>query len=389
MPLPRRSFIALAAPIAALAAAPARALASVPVPDTSPGTPTNPVIVAEAENGKRAFFGDMIKLHDGRLLVAYRESVAHINQDGRIMVVSSSDGGRTWSSPTLAVDTSIDDRDPKLVQLRDGTVLMNFFRTDWTGYPPGPATLVGTFVVRSTDGGSSWSAPVKVGTAMDGPSDVVVGAYYAGHAATHGPIVELPGGDLLVPLYGKLPEGGTGPATVVRSTDGGRTWPKENESLIGRAAGFDFQEPNLTLLKDGSLIAIIRTSVNIAYVSWSHDRGRTWTTPANTGVPASSHHQLLLRNGDILFTYGDLSGTFGPGRPTVGRIIQHPERAITAQRDILIYDAAIHGAPTSDQANPSSVELRPGRFLTITSDPYLAAIVGVYTQTGDYLDSGR
>jgi hypothetical protein len=387
--LPRRAFIALVAPIAALAAARPRALASVPVSDTSPGTPTNPVIVAEAGNGKRAFFGDMIELHDGRLLVAYRESAAHINQDGRIMVVWSSDRGRTWTSPVLAVDTSIDDRDPKLVQLRDGTVLMNFFRTDWTGYPAGPATLVGTFVVRSTDCGRSWSDPVKVGTAMDGPSEVIVGAYYAGHAATHGPILELPGGDLLVPLYGTLPEGGTGPATVVRSTDGGRTWPKENESVIGKAADFDFQEPNLTLLKSGSLISIIRTSVNIAYVSWSHDRGRTWTAPVTTGVRASSHHQLLLHNGDILFTYGDLSGIFGAGRPTVGRIIRHPERAVTAPRDILIYDAAVHGAPTSDQANPSSVELRPGRFLTITSDPYLAAIVGVYTRTADYLEARR
>jgi hypothetical protein len=384
----RRVSLTFTVAIAALAAAPASAIAGSPVPKAvgGPGTPTNPVIVAQAENGKRAFFGDMIKLRDGRLLVAYRESVAHINQDGRIMVVHSADQGRTWSTPRLAIDTPIDDRDPKLMQMRDGTVLLSFFRTDWTGYPAGPATIVGTFVARSTDGGASWSEPTKVGTAMDGPSDVVVGAYYAGHAATHGPILELPNGDLLIPLYGRLPEGGTGPATVVRSTDGGRTWLKENESVIGRAATFDFQEPNLSLLKDGSILAILRTSINIAYVSRSYDLGRTWTTPVSTGVPASSHHQLVLRNGDVLFTYGDLSGTFGPGRPTVGRIIQHPERDITAQRDILIYDAAIHGAPTTDQANPSSVELRPGRFLTITSDPYLAAIVGVYTRTGDYLD---
>lgn len=381
----RRLSVVLAAAVIALTA-PANAIAGPSSPDIPPGTPTDPVIVATAENGKRAFFGDMIKLHDGRLLVAYRESVAHINQDGRIMVVQSTDQGHTWSTPRLAIDTPIDDRDPKLVQTRDGTVLLSLFRTDWTGYPAGPATIVGTFVTRSTDGGASWSDLVKVGTAMDGPSDIVVGAYYAGHAATHGPIIELPNGDLLAPLYGRLPEGGTGPATVVRSTDGGRSWPKENESVIGKAANFDFQEPNLSLLKDGSILSIIRTSINIAYVSWSYDLGHTWTTPVSTGVPASSHHQLVLRNGDVLFTYGDLSGAFGRGRPTVGRILQHPERDITAQRDVLIYDAAIHGPATSDQANPSSVELRPGRFFTITSDPHIAAIVGVYTKTGDYLD---
>ena len=375
----RRVSVALLAPVAVIAAA-APAVAS-PSP---PGTPTDPVIVAPAESGKRAFFGDMIKLKDGRLLVAYRESVAHINQDGRIMVVQSRDQGRTWSMPAVAIDTPIDDRDPKLMQMRDGTVLMNFFRTDWTGYPGSPVTLVGTFVTRSTDQGGSWSTPIEVGTAMEGPSDVVTGAYYAGHAATHGPILELPNGDLLVPLYGRLPEGGTGPATVVRSTDGGRTWPAANESVIGRAATFDFQEPNLSLLKNGAILSVIRTSINIAYVSWSYDLGHTWTTPVSTGLPASSHHQLVLHNGDVLLTYGDLSGTFGPGRPTVGRILRHPERGVEAAKDILIYDAAIHGPATTDQANPSSVELRPNRYFTITSDPHLAAIVGVFTNHRDY-----
>ncbi|MCW3818917.1 glycoside hydrolase [Micromonospora sp. DR5-3] len=350
------------------------------------GTPTDPVIVATAPAGKKAFFADMVRLHDGRLLVAYRDSVAHINQDGRILVVESSDDGRTWSSPRVAVDTSIDDRDPKLMQTRDGTVLMNFFRTDWTGYPANPATLRGTYVTRSDDNGATWGEPVKVGTAMDGPSNVVVGAYYAGHAATHGPIVELADGDLLVPLYGRLPEGGRGPASVVRSTDGGLSWPKANESFIGVSDSFDFQEPNLSVLRDGTLMSIVRTSINIAYVSWSHDDGTTWTTPETTTLPASSHHQLMLRNGDMLLTYGDLSGQFGAGRPTAGRILMHPENGIEAKKDILVYDAAIHGPPTTDQANPSSVELSPGRYFTITSDPHIGSIVGIYTRNVDYLD---
>jgi hypothetical protein len=382
-----RALLALTVTVTSIAATATGAAASSGghPPADGPGTPTNPVVVASAEAGKRAFFGDMIKLHNGRLLVAYRESVAHINQDGRIMVVESADRGRTWSTPRVAIDTPIDDRDPKLMQTRNGAILLSFFRTDWTGYPPGPVTLVGTFVARSTDNGSSWSEPVEVGTAMEGPSTVVVGAYYAGHAATHGPITELPNGELLVPLYGRLPEGGTQPATVVRSRDGGRTWPKETESVIGRAADLDFQEPNLSLLRNGTILAILRTSLNIAYVSWSRDLGRTWTTPVSTGLPASSHHQLVLHNGDVLLTYGDLSGTFGPGRPTAGRILKHPERSIDARKDILIYDAAIHGPATTDQANPSSVELRPGHFFTITSDPHIAAIVGIYTDQRDYV----
>lgn len=356
-----------------------------PASGTGTGTREDPVIVATAPEGKKAFFADMVRLDDGRLLVAYRDSVAHINQDGRILVVESDDGGRTWSAPRVAIDTQVDDRDPKLMQMRDGTILMNFFRTDWTGYRENPATRLGTYVCRSVDGGATWSEPVLVGTAMSGPSDVVVWPYYAGYAATHGPILELANGDLLVPLYGHLPEGGSGPVSVVRSTDGGLTWPAENESFIGIPDGFNFFEPNLSLLRDGSLVSIIRTSIKWAYISWSYDAGASWSTPKATELPAISHHQLMLANGDMLLTYGDVSRQFGQGRPTVGRILKHPEDGVEGTRDLLIYDAAINGRPTGDQANPSSVELLPGRFFTITSDPYLRSIVGVYTCNVDYL----
>ncbi len=386
MPLPRRTLLTSIAVGATTVALGGRAAHADVRTTSGSGTRTDPVIVATAPTGRMAFFPDMIRLADGRLLVGYRDSISHIAQDGRILVVESSDDGRTWSAPRVAVDTSIDDRDPKLTQLRDGTILMNFFRTDWTGYPSqNPATLVGTFVARSTDGGRSWSEPVQVGTAMSGPSDVIVGAYYAGHAATHGPIVELSNGDLLVPLYGRLPEGGNGPATVVRSTDGGLTWPKSGEAFIGHTTGLDYQEPNLSVLRDGTLLSIIRTSRNIAYVSWSDDNGHTWSTPVDSGLPASSHHQLRLRNGAILFTYGDPSGKINAGRPTLGRILKHPERGIGDEHELLVYDAAINGAPTFDQANPSSVAFSPARFFTVTSDPYLKSIVGVYTNVSDYV----
>ncbi|GAA4572254.1 hypothetical protein GCM10023176_34790 [Micromonospora coerulea] len=93
----------------------------------------------------------------------------------------------------------------------------------------------------------------------------------------------------------------------------------------------------------------------------------------------------MLRNGDMLLTYGDLSKQFGAGRPTVGRVLQHPERGVDAKKDVLIYDAAVHGPATADQANPSSVDISPGRYFTISSDPHIASIVGVYTSVGDYL----
>ncbi len=378
MPIPRRSFVLGSTALGAgaslgLVASPAHAAVR------------GPVVVASAPAGRRAYFADMIRLQDGRLLVAYREGSGHISQDGRLMTVVSADEGRTWSAPRVALDAAVDDRDPKLVQLRDGTVLMNFFRTDWTGYPKGKATLIGTFVSRSTDGGTTWSSPVQVGSAMNERRGIAWKIYNAGLAASHGPIVELPDGDLLVPLYGVMPDGVDCPASVVRSTDGGLTWPASGESFIGRHMGLELQEPNLTVLRHGLVVAIIRTSTVSAHISWSRDGGRTWSLPRDTGLKASSHHQLLTRSGDILLTYGDKSGQFGPGRPTVGRLLQHPESGVDAKRDVLLYDAARNGPATDDQANPSSVELSPNRFFTVTSDPHLASVVGVWSDRVDYV----
>lgn len=366
-----RGFVALVAALAVVAALQPAASASVADP-TSPD-----VVVATASAGKNAQFPDIVKLADGRLLVAYREGVSHIGQDGRIFIVESGDGGRTWSAPRLAVDSPYDDRDPKLMQTRSGAVLLSFFETDWS---ESPATIRGTFVVRSEDAGASWSAPTLIANHVPEPPSQSFGGYWLGWVASHGEITQLPNGDLLAPLYGTLPDNPWQRATVVRSTDDGRTWPADSETVIGATDGMHFQEPVLTVLRDGQVVALIRTNVRYAYLSRSFDGGQTWTTPVATDMVASSHHLLALTNGDVLVTYGDLSGRFSPRRVTVGRLIQHPERSWDGLPDVFLYDSG-----TSDQANPSSAEIRPGQYLTLSYDTAHATIVGFFSRQTDYL----
>ena len=340
--------------------------------------PSSEVVVAQAPEGEQLRFPDIIKLQNGRLLAAFYEATSHVGPDGSILVAESSDKGRTWSSSRVAVDTIHDDRDPKLVQLEDGTVLLSFFETDWREQP---ATLRGTHVVRSTDNGKSWSEPIKVESAMDCGCGTPSGAYYTGLNASHGAPVELENGDLLIPLYGNLPNATRGDATVVRSTDGGLTWPAAGESTIAAGTTFDFQEPVLTVLDDGEIVALIRTTTSpqIAYLSRSFDNGQTWTTAEPTEIPASSHHLLTLKSGAILLTYGDVSKRFSPYRATSGRIITDPHGSWDGYTDIQIYDAG-----NGDQANPSSAEIRPGRFLTLSFDVVNRTVVGIFTDKHDY-----
>jgi hypothetical protein len=301
------------------------------------------ITVAHAAPGLLAHFPDIVKLSDGRLLAAFRESKGHIKADGCIRLVESSDGGETWSEPWIAVDGEWDDRDPKLACLADGTVVLSYFVIDWSTKPR--HSDYGTFTRRSTDGS----------------------------------VAELPGGDLLMPLYGRLPGREWHRATAVRSTDGGRTWPVGSEVLLGEMDGVHFQEPTLTVL-DGEVAALIRTTAEVAYLTRSKDDGRTWSPAEPTDMPASSHHVLPLTTGELLITYGDLSHRFSQFRETVGRLVTRPLDTWDGYPDVQIYDSG-----HSDQANPSSVEIRPGRFLTLGFDIPAATVTGVFTEPADYM----
>jgi Neuraminidase (sialidase) len=327
------------------------------------------IVVARASDGLRAYFPDVVSLGPGRLLAAYREGEGHLRGTGRIMTVGSRDGGQTWSPPVTAVDGPHDDRDPKLARLSDGMVLLSYFVIDWTTEPR--HTVRGTYVRRSTDDGVTWSEPVRIVSRLDRDG--------TGEAATHGPIVELPGGDLLAPIYGARPAGTRHEATVVRSRDGGRSWQAETEVTLGAASGISFQEPNLVILAGGEIVALIRTTAGRAYLCRSSDGGRTWSTPTPTDLPASSHHLLPVSAGGVLVTYGDISGRFAPRRHTVGRLVARPHETWNGWPDLPLYDSG-----HDDQANPSSVEVSPGRFLTLSFDVTRAAVVGVFSTADDY-----
>lgn len=368
----------LGAAAAPPAPVPPAALASPAAPADATAAAAADVVVAHAASGKKLYFPDIIALDDGRLLAAYYEGSSHVGPDGKIFVTESSDAGRTWSAPRLAVETPYDDRDPKLAQLSDGTILLSFFETDWSRKP---VDLRGTHVVRSEDAGATWSDPVEVGSEMDCGCGAPYGVYGSGLNASHGAVTELADGDLLIPLYGVLPDGTKENATVVRSTDGGRTWPAESEVTIAAGSAFSFQEPTLTVLDSGEIVALIRTTTKpqLAYISRSSDDGATWTPAQPTDIPASSHHLLPLTGGGILLTYGDVSGRFSPRRATSGRIVEDPAASWDGYTDIPLYDSG-----NSDQANPSSAEAAPGLYLTLSFDVVNATVVGVFRTRDDY-----
>src|SRR5437899_9802614 len=116
----------------------------------------------------QGYFPVALRLQDGRIAVVLRGGAGHLGIKGRLDMVFSSDEGKSWTGPTLVVDSPVDDRNPALGQARDGSLVVAYFRTanyDAQGrYNPKLERPVSTWVTRSEDGGKTWgqSRPIDV-----------------------------------------------------------------------------------------------------------------------------------------------------------------------------------------------------------------------------------
>lgn len=217
--------------------------------------------------GRYEAFPDVCRLRDGRLMCVFYAGYGHISipnaawpQGGRISVCTSSDEGRTWSPAATLFDGPDDDRDPSIVQLRDGRLICNFFRLRKSEQPGTEYDGLGSWMVVSEDQGKTWSAP-----------QLLTSTYYCSS-----PIRELSTGRLVLGLYRESRE--TAQGAVIYSDDGGKSWSREVDIDDG-GVRLD-AETDLIELRDGTLYAAQRPQMSF---SISKDRGATWSVSKPMG----------------------------------------------------------------------------------------------------------
>jgi hypothetical protein len=238
-------------------------------------------------------FPGVVQLKTGEMLVVFREGENHVSPDGKILLCRSTDKGKTWSMPDTIVSTYRDCRDPSIVQLRDGLIIVNFFqsRYDTAGKIIG---AIGCFVSLSYDNGKTFTAPRMI---------QIEGYEWT---ATSDAIIELNDGSLILPVYGGK-EGGKSCAAAVISRDGGNNWEEVYTIAQDSENRIYFQEPALIELPDSKLLCILRTAGagGFLYQTVSTDHGQTWSDVKNTGVQGQAPDLLLTSHGTLICAYRD------------------------------------------------------------------------------------
>jgi len=299
------------------------------------------------------------------LLVCSGGRESHVCPFGQVELMRSDDDGKTWTFPRVLLDLAIDDRDTGILETTRGTLLATTFsslayeyqfnngninkwdaarQARWRGAHNRISAAerkaqLGTWMLRSTDGGVTWSTPY----------DSIVNS-------PHGPIQLADGRQLYA---GKdLWKSGQW-IGVCESTDDGRSWKKLAQ--IPTRAGDDpgeYHELHAVEATNGTIVVQIRNN-NPANRSEtlqteSPDGGKTWSVPHPISVWGLPSHLLRLRDGRLLMSYGYRRKPFG----NQARI--STDHGKTWGEPVTISGDGANG----DLGYPSTVELQDGTLLT-------------------------
>jgi len=115
-------------------------------------------VCEDAGAGGYEAFPDVCRLQDGRLISVFYAGYGHValpNEQlplgGRVSYCLSTDEGRTWTAAQTLYDGPDDDRDPSIVQLKNGRIICNYFTLRKAEGKNPPWDGLGTWMVYSDD----------------------------------------------------------------------------------------------------------------------------------------------------------------------------------------------------------------------------------------------
>ncbi|RCS41111.1 exo-alpha-sialidase [Bremerella cremea] len=289
--------------------------------------PQSNIALPPGPDNPRNSEGDVVQLKDGKVLLIYTHFVGGSGDHAQAHLASrvSADGGKTWSPEDQLVipnEAGLNVMSVSLLRLADGRLALFYLRKN-------SHTDCRPQMRISTDEGKTWGEATCV------IPDEDMGYYVMNNDR----VVQLQDGRLIAPVAQHvgpgMPKRNNAAETLVYySDDAGATW--QRSQYAPRAAprnGKDVlsQEPGVVELTDGRLMMWIRTDAGSQFVTYSSDRGETWSQlePSNMLSPLSpATIERIPSTGDLLLIWNDHSNI-----PTTLKGKRTPLRSAISQDD--------------------------------------------------------
>jgi Neuraminidase (sialidase) len=142
-------------------------------------------------------------------------------------------------------------------------------------------------------------------------------------------------------------------AFAALSDDDGRTWSRSVATLNDPDRRFAHYDQRMTLLPDGRLLSVawihdvVDDATLAARAGFSHDGGKTWSQPFDTGIVGGPINPITLRDGRVLAVYNRRTGPAG-----IRASVSEDGGETWGDDEFVIYDEAVRavvGEPAADR----------------------------------------
>lgn len=298
---------------------------------------TKEFIFEEGRGFGQCHASTLVELPGGDVLAAWfggtREGV------GDVGIWTSRRTGQRWTEPvSVAGEETLPHWNPVLFLAPDGRLHM-YYKVgkripEWRSR-----------VIRSHDGGCSWSPP----------EELVPGDRGGRGPVRNKPIV-LSNGDWLAPasLEGELWD-----AFVDISTDQGNTWTASAMVPVDRTTfkGKGIIQPALWESKPGRVHMLLRSTCGRICRSDSDDYGRSWSLVYETGLPNNNSgiDVVKLREGTLALAHNPVGISWGPRTPLIASLSSdngHTWRSVATLEDEGAFSAPAGLTPSDTGVRP-------------------------------------
>ncbi len=258
--------------------------------------------LSPSENNPRNSEGDFVNLKDGRILYIYSHFSGDSPSDyapSSLAARFSNDSGKTWTKEDEMIipnDAGLNVMSVSLLRLKNGDIALFYgVKNSHTDCIPQ--------ICISKDEAQSWSEPTPVITDKKG--------YFV---LNNDRVIQLEDGRLMMAVaLHETPESewqDKGDLYGYYSDDNGKTWT--SSAKVPDTTDIITQEPGLIELKDGRIMMYIRATGGFQQLSFSFDRGETWSPVEASNIPSPLSPATIEKipgTGDWLLVWNNNDGS--------------------------------------------------------------------------------